>query len=243
MQSITRELGRRLAEAMIACFGEQAIGVDPLLKPTQDPTFGDYQANFAMGLAKRIGRGPRDVAASVVDKVDVSDLCDPPQVAGPGFINLVITPAAVGRWLQAVPPVAGDAFDRLGITPAPKRDAIAIDMSSPNLAKEMHVGHLRSTIIGDCIARVLEFEGHDVHRINHVGDWGTQFGMIIEHVRRTHPHVLDDPEHLQLGDLEAFYVEARRQFDTDLRFADADKTHGQRTADRMDPESIRQVRN
>ncbi|UCG15680.1 MAG: arginine--tRNA ligase [Phycisphaerales bacterium] len=221
MQSITRELGRRVTEAMIAGFGDQAVGVDPLLKSTQDPSFGDYQANFAMGLAKRLGRRPRDVAAAVVEKVDVSDLCDPPEIAGPGFINFTITPAAAGRRLQAVPPTADGVTDRVGIAQSPSPDVIAIDMSSPNLAKEMHVGHLRSTIIGDCIARVLEFEGHVVHRINHVGDWGTQFGMIIEHVRRTHPHVLDDPEHLQLGDLEAFYVEARRQFDADPRFADA----------------------
>jgi len=94
-------------------------------------------------------------------------------------------------------------------------------MSSPNLAKEMHVGHLRSTIIGDCIARMLEFEGHNVHRINHVGDWGTQFGMLIEHLRRTHPDVLNAPDHLQLGDLESFYVQAKQRFDADEEFAAA----------------------
>lgn len=223
MQSITRELEQRLAEALAAEFGEQAVGVDPLIKPSQDPKFGDYQANFAMGFAKRIGQKPRDVAAVVVDRLDVSDLCEQPQVAGPGFINFTVSPVAAARRLQATPtaPKGLHELDRLGIEPAERPEVIAIDMSSPNLAKEMHVGHLRSTIIGDCVARLLEFKGHTVHRINHVGDWGTQFGLLIEHLRRTHPEVLREPEHLRIGDLESFYVEAKAAFDRDATFADA----------------------
>ena len=220
MRSITRELEQRVTEALAACFDDRAAGVDPAIRTSHDPKFGDYQANFAMSFAKQVGGKPRDVAAAVVEKLDVADLCEPPQVAGPGFINFTISPGTAGRRLQAVSPAAGAGIDRVGIDPTARPQTVAVDMSSPNLAKEMHVGHLRSTIIGDCIARMLEFEGHEVHRINHVGDWGTQFGMLIEHLRRTHPHVLDDPEHLKLGDLETFYVEAKAAFDRDAGFAD-----------------------
>jgi len=221
VQSIRRELEQRLTDALRACFGAAAEGVDPMLRPTQDPSFGDYQANFAMALARTLKQKPRDVATAVVERLDVADLCEPPQVAGPGFINLTLSPAAAGRRLQAVPPAPRNGLDRVGIDPTSAPAVVAIDMSSPNLAKEMHVGHLRSTIIGDCIARMLEFEGHCVHRINHVGDWGTQFGMLIEHLRRTHPDVLNDPEHLRLGDLESFYVQAKQRFDADEEFAAA----------------------
>ena len=126
---------------MAAGFGERADGVDPLIKPAQNPKFGDYQANFAMGLAKRIGGNPRDVATAVIDKLDVVDLCEPPQVAGPGFINFTLSPPAVAARLQAVPPAPKDrnAIDRMGIDATPDSETVAIDMSSPNLAKEMHV--------------------------------------------------------------------------------------------------------
>ena len=109
----------------------------------------------------------------------------------------------------------------MGLKPASHAQVAAVDFSSPNLAKEMHVGHLRSTVIGECVCRILEFGGHTVHRINHVGDWGTQFGMLVAHLRETQAHVLDDPEHLRLGDLEGFYVEAKNHFDADPKFADA----------------------
>ncbi|MHC4611459.1 MAG: arginine--tRNA ligase, partial [Planctomycetota bacterium] len=120
--------------------------------------------------------------------------------------------------LQAVPP-AGE-IDRVGLQPAARSQTVAVDFSSPNLAKEMHVGHLRSTVIGECICRILEFGGHSVHRINHVGDWGTQFGMLVAHLRETEPQVLADPQHLHLSDLEEFYVQAKRHFDADPKFAE-----------------------
>ncbi len=221
MNSIRRELETRVAAALTAAIGGPAQGVDPAIKSTTDPKFGDYQANFAMGLAQQLGRKPRDIAAAVLDVLDVADLCEPPAVAGPGFINFTISPDGAARRLQAIGPVTAGQPDRLGIDASPSPTIVAIDMSSPNLAKEMHVGHLRSTIIGDCIARLLAFEGHTVHRINHVGDWGTQFGMLIEHLRRTRPHVLADPEHLKLGDLETFYVEAKKQYDSDAGFAES----------------------
>ena len=110
----------------------------------------------------------------------------------------------------------GDA--RLGIAPAAVAETVVVDYSAPNVAKEMHVGHLRSTVIGDCVARVLEFFGHDVHRLNHVGDWGTQFGMLVAHLREVRPDVAEDPEKLVISDLEAFYVEAKGHFDADDAF-------------------------
>ncbi|HEX5498969.1 MAG TPA: arginine--tRNA ligase, partial [Thermomicrobiales bacterium] len=145
-----------------------------MIRPVQDRRFGDFQANCAMPLAKERGQKPRDVAAEIVAGLDVADLCDPPDIAGPGFINLRLK----DEWLHgAVNATAED--ERLGVPPAPRPRRIVVDFSGPNVAKPMHVGHLRSTVIGDALARVLGFLGHHVLRENHIGDWGTQFGMII----------------------------------------------------------------
>ncbi|HUU83235.1 MAG TPA: arginine--tRNA ligase [Phycisphaerae bacterium] len=219
MKSTIRQVAQRVSAALTAAFGQQGAAADPLVRPAQNPDFGDYQSNCAMSLAKRVKAKPRDVADTIVRHLDIDDMCDPPEVAGPGFINLRLKPAYVAAQLQAVPPAAEP--DRMGLEPATDPRVVAVDFSSPNLAKEMHVGHLRSTVIGECLCRILEFEGHTVHRINHVGDWGTQFGMLVAHLRETQPHVLDDPQHLRLGDLETFYVEAKRHFDADPTFADA----------------------
>ncbi len=225
MRSTLRELSQRVRAAILTAYGPDAGEADALVRTVQNPDFGDYQSNCAMPLAKLVKAKPRDVAKRIVDHLDVPDMCDPPQIAGPGFINLRLSPAYVAAQLQAVPPIAepdhlGLAPDRLGMETAADRHVVAVDFSSPNLAKEMHVGHLRSTVIGECVCRLLEFEGHTVHRINHVGDWGTQFGMLLAHLRATRPHVLDDPQHLHLGDLEDFYVQAKRRFDADPNFAD-----------------------
>ncbi len=145
-----------------------------MIRPSGDAKFGDYQANFAMSLGKRLGRPPRDVAAEVVAKLDVADLCDAPEVAGPGFINLRVKDDwladAASRALASV---------RLDIAPAAAPRTYILDYSSPNVAKPMHVGHIRSTVIGDSLKRTLRFLGHRVVADNHIGDWGTQFGMII----------------------------------------------------------------
>lgn len=145
-----------------------------MIRPAQDARFGDFQANFAMPLAKQLGQAPRDVARQVVERLNLTDLCEPPEIAGPGFINLRLRTDFLAALIQQI---AGD--DRLGYQPVAAPRHVVVDFSSPNVAKPMHVGHLRSTVIGDAICRTLRFVGHRVTSDNHIGDWGTQFGMII----------------------------------------------------------------
>ncbi len=145
-----------------------------MIRRSQDPKFGDYQANFPMPLGKQLGKSPRDVAAEVVAGLDVEGFCEPPEVAGPGFINLRIRDDwIVGQLTAAV------ADGRLGVPAVARARTYVVDFSAPNVAKPMHVGHIRSTSIGDALARTLRFAGHKVITDNHIGDWGTQFGMII----------------------------------------------------------------
>jgi len=155
------------------------LQVDPadylgLIRPAQDTRFGDYQANFAMPLAGKLKRNSRDVAAEIVSQLDLSGLCDPPEVAGPGFINLRIRDGWLQEQLQAAL-----TDPRIGVESAKELKTYVIDYSSPNVAKPMHVGHIRSTVIGDSLAKIISFLGHQVITDNHLGDWGTQFGMII----------------------------------------------------------------
>lgn len=145
-----------------------------MVRPTADPRFGDYQANCAMPLAKMLGRAPRDVATALVGQLDLADMCEDVQIAGPGFINLRLKSQFIG---DAVAAMLKD--DRLGVPVAKSPRTIVIDYSSPNVAKPMHVGHIRSTVIGDSLARTFRFMGHHVITDNHLGDWGTQFGMVI----------------------------------------------------------------
>jgi len=194
------------------------ISGDPQIQPSQDEKFGDYQSNAAMGLAKKLGRKPREVAEAIVEKLDINDLCEKPEIAGPGFINLRLRTEFLSRSLESIPPAVDLDADRAGLQPTENAQVVAVDLSSPNLAKKMHVGHLRSTVIGDCIARVLEFQGHTVHRENHVGDWGTQFGMLVAHLRRIRPEIIDRPDTLEIADLESFYIEAKARFDADEKF-------------------------
>lgn len=192
---------------------------DPIVRASQDAKFGDYQSNAAMGLAKKLGKQPRDVAGEIVSALDVDDLCEPPAIAGPGFINMTLKPAFLGAALSRIPAAAAAGEeDRLGVSPVAAPQVVVVDLSSPNLAKEMHVGHLRSTVIGDCICRVLEFAGHTVHRENHVGDWGTQFGMLVAHLLRERPDIADRPDELVIADLESFYISAKNRFDEDEAF-------------------------
>ncbi|MES2791064.1 MAG: arginine--tRNA ligase [Planctomycetota bacterium] len=171
--NIQAELRRRFA-SVLATYSDEPTAYSEMIRPVQDPKFGDYQANFAMPLAKATKRNPRELAAEIIAKVDVSDLCIPPEIAGPGFINLKLRE----EWLEAeTNRIAADP--REGIAPIDKPKTYVVDFSGPNVAKPMHVGHLRSTVIGDSICRILRFVGHTVHGDNHIGDWGTQFGMII----------------------------------------------------------------
>lgn len=214
MKSVLKEIERRIGDAL------QRAGLDgsPLVSASQDARFGDYQSNCAMGMAKKLGKKPREVAETVIENLDLAGFCDPPEIAGPGFINLRILPSFLAQSLGSVPPAGESEMDRVGLPPVDRPLVISVDFSSPNLAKEMHIGHLRSTVIGDCVCRLLEFAGHTVHRENHVGDWGTQFGMLVAHLRRVRPDVADSPEDLVISDLETFYVEAKTHFDADEAF-------------------------
>lgn len=199
-------LTSRLQSAMAAALGEEHASADPVLRPSTNPQFGDYQANAAMALAKKLGDKPRDVAQRIVDALDVADVCAKVEIAGPGFINLTLRDEALA---DAAAALLQD--DRLGVPLAAPPQRVVVDYSAPNVAKEMHVGHLRSTIIGDALARILSFAGHEVIRQNHLGDWGTPFGMLIE-------HLLDIGEEeaaheLSVGDLTSFYQHARQKFD------------------------------
>ena len=166
-------------------------GLAEMVLPSQDAKFGDYQANLAMPLGKRLGKPPREVAKELVERLDVAELCEPPEIAGPGFINLRLR----DDWLAQQLAVASHDVERLGVAPTATPRTFVIDYSSPNVAKPMHVGHIRSTVIGDALYRILGFLGHRVISDNHLGDWGTQFGMIIygykhfadEEALRKHP--------------------------------------------------------
>ncbi|TVP64322.1 MAG: arginine--tRNA ligase [Nodularia sp. (in: Bacteria)] len=213
MNATQEQLKLKLEQALVAAFGDEYAGVDPILVSASNPKFGDYQANVALSLSKRLGQQPRAIASAIVEKLDVSDFCERPEIAGPGFINLKLKVAYLEAQLNAI-----QANSRLGVpkTETPKREIV--DFSSPNIAKEMHVGHLRSTIIGDSIARILEFQGHDVLRLNHVGDWGTQFGMLITYLREVYPEALTTANALNIGDLVSFYRKAKQRFDEDEVF-------------------------
>ncbi len=173
MKLVIDILEERISAAMAAVAGVEDCAA--IVRPAADPRFGDYQVNGVMPLAKKLKTNPRKLAEEVVKKLDLSDMCGPPEVAGPGFINLRLKPGFIaGRLLD----VSEDA-ESLAVDKPAEPKTIVVDFSSPNIAKQMHVGHLRSTIIGDCICRMLEFLGHKVIRQNHIGDWGTQFGKVI----------------------------------------------------------------
>ena len=218
MTSTLSTIETRFDKALVAAFGDELSGTDPIIVPASNPRFGDYQSNVAMSLTKRLKQAPRNIAQQIIDRLDVADICQTPEIAGPGFINLTLKPAYLEGQLQGM-----QTDDRLGIAPVQNPQKVAIDFSSPNIAKEMHVGHLRSTIIGDSIARVLEFQGHDVLRLNHVGDWGTQFGMLITYLTEAYPDALTTADALDIGDLVAFYKKAKLRFDEDEDFKAASR--------------------
>ncbi len=232
MNSTIAYLTIQLDRAIVAALGADYVGTDPLLVLSSNPKFGDYQANMAMGLAKKLGQQPRAIAQSIVDHLDVAEVCEVPQIAGPGFINFTVKPSYLAAQLQTI-----QADERLGVAIAVQPQRVIVDFSSPNIAKEMHVGHLRSTILGDCIARVLEFRGHDVLRLNHVGDWGTQFGMLILYLREVYPQALTTADALDLGDLVVLYKKAKQRFDQDPEFQTAARTEVVKLQAK-DPESM-----
>lgn len=218
MSSTIEQLKARFSQAFVAAFGAELAETDPVLVPASNPKFGDYQSNAPLSLTKKLGQPPRAIAEQIVQQLNVSDFCAPPVIAGPGFINLTLKPEYLAAQLQSM-----QADERLGVEQVKQPQRVVVDFSSPNIAKEMHVGHLRSTIIGDCIARTLEFRGHDVLRLNHVGDWGTQFGMLITYLREVCPEALTTSNALDLGDLVTFYKQAKQRFDEDEAFREASR--------------------
>ncbi len=171
--NILREIQRRFADA-VAGMTDNPAELLAQVRASQDPKFGDYQANCAMPLGKRLGKPPREVAKEIVSRLKIDDLCGPPEIAGPGFINLRLRDGVLAQQASAAL-----ADERLGVPKVEKPRTYIVDYSAPNVAKPMHVGHIRSTVIGDCLYRTLKFLGHKAIGDNHLGDWGTQFGMII----------------------------------------------------------------
>lgn len=185
---------------------EQMHALLGMIRPAQNPDFGDYQANLAMPLGKRLGKPPRDVAGEIVASLDVADICEPPEIAGPGFINLRVK----DQWLtQGLETARRD--ERLGVAKLDSPKQYIVDFSSPNVAKPLHVGHVRSTVIGDALCRILRFRGHNVVSDNHLGDWGTQFGMIIYGYK----HFVDAAAYKQapINELGRLYKLVRKMMD------------------------------
>ncbi len=203
-------LSDKISAAMLAAGAPE--GSPAAVRQSAKTQFGDYQANGIMGVAKKLGTNPRDFAQKVLDKLDLTGIASKTEIAGPGFINIFLDT----NWLATK---ADSALDdtRLNVTTAEKQ-TVVVDYSGPNVAKEMHVGHLRSTIIGDAVVRTLEFLGHDVIRANHLGDWGTQFGMLIANLVR-HEEQGGDIS-MDLSDIEGFYRESKTLYDQDETFAE-----------------------
>ncbi len=222
--NIRELLNDKVLTAMHAC----GIPADlpALIAPGKKAGFGDYQANCAMGAAKAMGTNPRELATKIVAALqpELEGIADKLEIAGPGFINIDLNPTWLG---QQIASAQTDA--RLNIASSSAPQNVVIDYSGPNLAKEMHVGHLRSTIIGDALARLLEFQGHNVIRQNHVGDWGTQFGMLIaqleEELNKKQEEQSSANNEMALKDLEVFYQQAKKHFDDDAAFADKARSY------------------
>ncbi|EDX4717818.1 arginine--tRNA ligase [Salmonella enterica subsp. enterica serovar Oranienburg] len=202
-------LSEKVSQAMIAA-GAPA-DCEPQVRQSAKVQFGDYQANGMMAVAKKLGMAPRQLAEQVLTHLDLSGIASKVEIAGPGFINIFLEPAFLAEQVQQAL-----ASDRLGVS-QPTRQTIVVDYSAPNVAKEMHVGHLRSTIIGDAAVRTLQFLGHHVIRANHVGDWGTQFGMLIAWLEKQQQENAGD---MALADLEGFYRDAKKHYDEDEAFAE-----------------------
>ena len=202
-------LSEKIKQAMIAAGADAQC--EALVRQSGKVQFGDYQANGIMPAAKKLGLNPREFAQSVLDKAELQEIAEKTEIAGPGFINIFLKDA----WLA-------DNINRAVQDPKlgvhnPEKQTVVVDYSSPNVAKEMHVGHLRSTIIGDAVVRTLEFLGNHVIRANHVGDWGTQFGMLIAYLEKMEN---EHASEMELSDLEAFYRAAKKHYDEDPVFAE-----------------------
>lgn len=204
MSAVLPVLTTKLSDAVTAAFGPQYGGLDPELRAATKPEFGHFQTNLALRLAKSLGQPPRVVAGQLVDALDLTGLCERPAIAGPGFVNLTLLPSVLAAGVNEP------------VTFAPRGERVVVDYSQPNVAKQMHVGHLRSTVIGDALCNVLRYVGYDVIRQNHVGDWGTQFGMMVEQVLFEGLAV----ESLDIEGLQQLYQRGRKHFDADSNFVE-----------------------
>jgi arginyl-tRNA synthetase len=222
MGTVIDILEERISAAMAAVTGEKSCAA--IVKPATDPKFGDYQVNGIMPLAKKIKNNPRKLAEQVTAKLNLNDICEKPEIAGPGFINLRLKPDFAAKALFEI----NTDPAHLGIEKTARPKTVVVDFSGPNIAKQMHVGHLRSTIIGDCICRLLEFGGHKVIRQNHIGDWGTQFGMLIQQVfegrmadafEGVTDHKVYTEGNFSVSDTEELYKKAKIRDDTEPQFA------------------------
>lgn len=203
-----------VSESLSTAFGDEVgKSADPLIFPAK-PEFGDYQCNAALPLGKKMKQKPREVAENLMKAMEERSggVIGSMDISGPGFINIRLSDDYITDKMNAM---LSDKSGRLAIEPRKDRQRIVVDFSSPNIAKEMHVGHLRSTIIGDSLSRLLEFLGHDVVRLNHVGDWGTQFGMLITYLKEE-----DKSSSSSVSDLVTFYKNAKKRFDEDDDFKD-----------------------
>ncbi len=250
MRNIYLALNQHICGALEAAFPQASLvakqsgqSLNPQLVPATKPEFGDFQVNGALALSKILKKAPRKIAEEIIKQLvkndDFNKLCLKPEIAGPGFINLTIQNSCLTTEICARlnddhlgVPIAKPLKTHKSLKP------IVVDFSSPNIAKEMHVGHLRSTIIGDSIARVLEFRGHPVLRLNHVGDWGTQFGMLITYLKLVAPEALTTANAINLGDLVKFYRQAKKLFDEDETFQDASREEVVRLQN-GDPQSLK----
>lgn len=207
-------LSEKVSQAMIAA-GAPA-DCEPQVRQSAKVQFGDYQANGMMAVAKKLGMAPRQLAEQVLTHLDLNGIASKVEIAGPGFINIFLDPAFLAEHVEQAL-----TSDRLGVA-KPAKQTVVVDYSAPNVAKEMHVGHLRSTIIGDAAVRTLEFLGHHVIRANHVGDWGTQFGMLIAYLEKQQQ---ENAGEMALADLEGFYREAKKHYDEDEAFAERARSY------------------
>ena len=207
-------LSEKVSQAMIAA-GAPA-DCEPQVRQSAKVQFGDYQANGMMAVAKKLGMAPRQLAEQVLTHLDLNGIASKVEIAGPGFINIFLDPAFLAQHVQQAL-----TSERLGVT-QPAKQTVVVDYSAPNVAKEMHVGHLRSTIIGDAAVRTLEFLSHNVIRANHVGDWGTQFGMLIAWLEKQQQ---ENAGEMALADLEGFYRDAKKHYDEDEEFAERARSY------------------
>lgn len=207
-------LSEKVSQALIAA-GASA-DCEPQVRQSAKVQFGDYQANGVMAVAKKLGMAPRQLAEQVLSHLDLSGIANKVEIAGPGFINIFLDPAFLAENVSSAL-----KSERLGVA-QPQAQTVVVDYSAPNVAKEMHVGHLRSTIIGDAAVRTLEFLGHKVIRANHVGDWGTQFGMLIAYLEKQQQ---ENAGEMALADLEGFYREAKKHYDEDEAYAERARSY------------------